>query len=200
MLVTLDISSKEFDAIIGDVEITPNIFLSFPSDIRGVYEFELLNAVVNIFDFKDQIVNQGVCINDDAFLVFGKMRVRIEKVKGADFEFVEGNYHTGRKQYHSWPYTLSRGNVVCTCVGSLSFLKDYYATIYIVTESNPKITLTFDTEETVPYDIFNASSIKHARSKETKYEHTSSPGKLFDHRYFQDYLSGGRIVIKDENS
>ncbi|EGO62688.1 hypothetical protein [Acetonema longum] len=197
MLITLDISNEEFDAVIGDIEITPVIFLDFPSDIRGVYEFELLNSVVNIFHFKDQILSQGVCL-DDTVLIFGKMKVRIEKVKGADFELVEGDYHTGRKQYHTWSYTLNKGDVVCTCVGSLSFLADYCASIYIVTESNPKITLTFDTEETVPYDTTNPNSTKYGKSKVTKYEHTSSPGKLFDHEFFQEHLKIGRIVIKDE--
>lgn len=198
MMVTLDISNVEFDGIVGDTEVTPIIFLNFPSDIRGVYEFELINSVVNIYDFKEQIKHQGLCIKDNSLLIFGKMRVRIDKVKGADFKLVEGDFHIGRKQYHSWPYTLTKGDVVCICGGSLSFLIDYYASIYIVTESNPKITLTFDIEETVPYDFMNASSIKNACSKKTKYKYTSSQGKLFNADFHQKYLGAGRTVIKNE--
>lgn len=199
MLFTLDISNKEFDAILGlDDETTPIIFLDFPSDIRGVYEFELINSVVNIFDYKDQIVYQGLDMEDDSLFVYGRVKIRIERVKGADFELVEGDFHTGRKQYHTWPYTLNKGDVICKCGGNLPFLNDYYASIIIVTENKPKITLTFNTEETVPYDFMNPSSIKLTHSRKTKYEHTSTQGKLFDLNFFQEYVGSGREVIKDE--
>jgi hypothetical protein len=67
-----------------------------------------------------------------------------------------------------------------------------------VTENSPKITLTFDLEDAVPIDITNPCSTKHARSMATKYEHTASQGKLFDHEFFKEYLRGNRTVIKDE--
>lgn len=55
MIVTLDISNEEFDGIIDDGgDFTPTIYLNFPSDIRGIYEFELINTVINIYDFKDK--------------------------------------------------------------------------------------------------------------------------------------------------
>ncbi|QTH46366.1 hypothetical protein J4772_00660 [Cohnella sp. LGH] len=199
MKLTLDISNKEFDSILGaDMEVTPTVFLNFPSDIRGVYEFEMTNAIVNIYDLNEQIEKQGVQTEDDSLFVFGKIKVRIEGVKGADFEFVEGNSHTGRKQYHTWPYTINKGDVVCMCGGKLSFLSGYYASVIVVAEGKQKITLTFDTDEAVPIDIFNKDSIAQAHSKVIEYAHTSSPGKLFDFNFFQDHLSTGREVIKSE--
>ncbi|MCG7408434.1 hypothetical protein MH117_13470 [Paenibacillus sp. ACRRX] len=199
MRLTLDISKEEFDSIVGaDMEVTSTIFLDFPSDIRGVYEFELINSVVNIYDLKDQVKQQGIQIEDDSLFVFGKMKVRIEGVKGADFKFVEGDFHTGRNQYHTWPYTLNKGDVVCMCGGDLSFLSGYYASAIIVAEAKHKITLTFDTDEAVPIDIFNSDSVKKAHLKAMKYEHTSHSGKLFNRNFIQDYLASGRRVIRSE--
>ncbi|QMV42439.1 hypothetical protein [Cohnella cholangitidis] len=199
MKLTLDISKEEFDGIVGaDMKVTPTIFLNFPSDIRGVYEFELMNSIINIYDFKDQLEKQDLKIEDDSLFVFGKMKVRIEGVKGADFEFVEGNSHTGRKQYHTWPYTLNKGDEVCMCGGNLSFLSGYYASVIVVAEGKQKITLTFNTDEAIPIDIFNKDSTTQAHSKVIEYEHTSSPGKLFDFNFFQDYLASGRRVIRNE--
>ncbi|WP_310829415.1 hypothetical protein [Paenibacillus pedocola] len=103
MIITLDISNEEFDAVLGrDDETSPTVFLNFPSDIRGTYEFELLNSVVNIFQFKDQMISQGIDIEDDSLYVYGIMKIRIEKVKGADFELVEGDFFKGRRNFHSW--------------------------------------------------------------------------------------------------
>jgi len=199
MKLSLDISKEEFDGIVGaDMKITPVIFLNFPSDIRGVYDFELMNSIINIYDFKDQIEKQGLKIEDDSLFVFGKMKVRIEGVKGADFKFVEGNYHTGSKRYHTWPYTLTKGDVVCICGGNVSFLSGYFASVIIVAEGKRKITLTFDTDESIPIDIFNKDSTTQVHSKVIEYEHTSTPGKLFDFDFFQDHLATGREVIKNE--
>ncbi|MNC19358.1 hypothetical protein D3C75_672880 [compost metagenome] len=199
MKLTLDISDEEFDGIIGtDMEITPVIFLSFPSDIKGVYEFELMNSTVNIYDFKDQLERQSLKIEEDTLFIFGKMKVRIEGVKGADIEFVEGDFHSGHKQYHSWPYTLNKDDVVCMCGGSLSFLSGYYASVIVVAEHKHKITLTFDTEEAVPIDTFSSESIAKAHSKVMEYEHTSATGKLFNIEFFQEYLASGRRVIRNE--
>lgn len=199
MKLTLDISNKEFDGVVGaDMKVTPTIFLNFPSDIRGAYEFELINSIVNIYDFKDQLEKQGLQVEDDSLLVFGKMKIRIEGVKGADFKLVEGDFHNGRKQYHTWPYTLNKGDVVCMCGGNLSFLTGYYASVIIVAEGKHKITLTFDTDEAIPIDIFNRVSTTQAHSKVIEYEHTSSQGKLFDFNFFQEHLASGREVIKNE--
>lgn len=126
--------------------------------ISGVYEFELLNSVVNIFHFKDQMISQGIDIEDDSLFVYGIMKIWIERVKGADFELVEGDFFKGRKNFHTWPYTLNKGDIICECGGELSFLNDFYASIIIVAEKNSKITLTFDYNETVPYDFTNAES------------------------------------------
>ncbi|KQO01103.1 hypothetical protein [Paenibacillus sp. Leaf72] len=199
MKLTLDISNAEFDGIVDvDAEVTPTIFLNFPSNIKGTYEFELINSIINIYDFKEQIINQGFCIEDDSLFVFGKMKVRIEGVKGADFKITEGDFLTGRKQYHTWPYTLNKGDIICKCGGNLSFLTDSYVSIIMVTENKPKITITFNTEETVPIDFMNSSSIENAHLNRTKYEHTSSQGKLFDFGFFQEYLGSGREVVKSE--
>lgn len=199
MKLTLDISNKEFDGVVGaDMKVTPTIFLNFPSDIRGGYEFELINSIVNIYDFKDQVERQGLQVEDDSLLVFGKMKIRIEGVKGADFKLVEGDFHKGRKQYHTWPYTLNKGDVVCMCGGNLSFLSRYYASVIIVAEGKHKITLTFDTDEAIPIDIFNRDSTTQAHLKVIEYEHTTSQGKLFDFNFFQEHLASGREVIKNE--
>lgn len=172
MKLTLDISNKEFDGVVGaEMEVTPTIFLNFPSDIRGVYEFELTNSLVNIYDFKDQIEIHGLQIEDDSLFVFGKMKVRIEGVKGADFRFVEGD---------------------------ISFLSGYYASVMIIAESKHRITLTFDTDEAVPFDNANSKSILQAHSKAIKYEHTNSRGKLFNFNFFQEYLASGREAIRSE--
>lgn len=40
------------------------------------------------------------------------MKVRIEGVKGADIKLIEGDFLAGRKQYHSWPYTINKGDVI----------------------------------------------------------------------------------------
>lgn len=199
MKLTLDISKKEFDGVVGaDMKVTPTIFLNFPSDIRGVYEFELINSIVNIYDFKDQVEKQGLQVKDDSLFVYGKMKIRIEGVKGADFKLIEGDFHTGRKQYHTWPYTLNKGDVVCICGGNLSFLSGYYASVIIVAEDKHKITITFNTEETVPYDFTNRDSTIQAHSKATKFKHTSSSGKLFNFNFFQEHLASGREVIRNE--
>ncbi|MCM3292753.1 hypothetical protein M3661_21795 [Paenibacillus sp. MER 180] len=199
MVLTLDISNEEFDAIVdGDGELTPTIFLNFPSDIRGIYEFELINTVINIYDFKDQIQNQGLNIEDDSLFVFGKMRVEIEGVKGADFKIIEGNLLEGREQYHSWPYTIDKGDIVCKCGGKLSFLDNCYISLMIVTECKPKITLKFDIAETVPFDFMNSSSIEQAKLKKVDYEQMKFQGKLFDFGFFQEYFGSGRSAIKSE--
>ncbi|MCG7408430.1 hypothetical protein MH117_13450 [Paenibacillus sp. ACRRX] len=199
MKLTLDISEEEFDSIVGaDMEVTSTIFLDFSSDIRGVYESELINSVVNIYDLKDQVEQQGLQIEDGSLFVFGKMKIRIEGVKGADFKFVEGDFRTGCKQYHTWPHTLNKGDVVCMCGGNLSFLSGYYASAIIVAEAKHKITLTFDTDEAVPIDTFNSDSIKKAHSKAMEYKHTSSSGKLFNLNFIQDHLASGRRVIRSE--
>ncbi|MEK5407796.1 hypothetical protein MKX36_17885 [Paenibacillus sp. FSL W8-0439] len=199
MILTLDISNEEFDGIIdGDGEFTPTIFLNFPSDIRGIYEFELINTVIDIYNFKDQIQNQGLHVKDDSLFVFGKMKVRIEGVKGADFKLIEGNLLAGREQYYSWPYTIDSGDIVCKCGGKLSFLEDCYVALMIVTESKPKITLTFDIKETVPFDFMNSSSIEQANLKKVESKQMKSHGKLFDFDFFHEYFGSGRRAIKSE--
>jgi hypothetical protein len=199
MLLTLDISNEEFDAIVdSDGDFTPTIFLHFPSDIRGIYEFELLNTVIDVYNFKDQIQNQGFHVKDDSLFVFGKMNVHIEGVKGADIKFIKGNLLTGHEHYHSWPYTIDKGDTVCKCGGKPSFLDDYYVTLMIVTESKPKITLTFNIEETVPFDFMNSNSVEEANQKKVEYKQTKSHGKLFDFGFFQEHFGSGRIAVKNE--
>ncbi|MFU1798556.1 hypothetical protein ACM1RC_32240 [Paenibacillus azoreducens] len=199
MIVTLDISNEEFDGIIDDGgDFTPTIYLNFPSDIRGIYEFELINTVINIYDFKDQIQNQGLNIEDDSLFVFGKMKVQIEGVKGADFKIIEGNLPEAREQYHSWPYTIDKGDIVCKCGGKLSFFDNCYVALMIVTESKPKITLKFDIAETVPFDFMNSTSIEQAKLKKVDFKQMKSQGKLFDFGFFQEYFGSGRIAIKSE--
>ncbi|WP_059049850.1 hypothetical protein [Paenibacillus senegalimassiliensis] len=199
MKLTLDISGEEFDAIVGaDMEIVPTIFLNFPSDIQGVYEFELVNSMVNIYDFKTQITKQNLSVEGDSLFVFGKMKVQIDGVKGADFKFTEGDYFTGHEQYYTWPYSLQQGDVICMCGGNLSFFPELYATIIVVATENPKITLTFDTDEAIPIDIFDSHSTAKAHSKATRYENNNSSGKLFDNYFFKSYLSTGRKVIREE--
>ncbi|MEO3943962.1 hypothetical protein [Gorillibacterium sp. CAU 1737] len=199
MKLSVDIHKEEFDSVVGtDIEVISTIFLNFPSDINGVYEFELMNSVINLDSFRDQMEEQGFQIKDSSLFVFGKMKIRIEGVKGADFKFIEGDYRIGRKQYHTWPYTLEKGDIVCMCGGNLSFLAGYYASVIIVAEGNHRVTLTFDTDEALPIDIFNKDSTTRAHSKVIEYEHTISPGKMFNFEIFQEYLSAGRKVIKNE--
>ncbi|MFS0556142.1 hypothetical protein [Brevibacillus sp. 179-C9.3 HS] len=199
MILTLDISSEEFDGIVDDGgAFTPTIFLNFPSEIKGIYEFELINTVINIYDFEDQLQDQGLYIKDDSLFVFGKMKVRIEGVKGADFKLIEGNLLVGREHYYSWPYTIDKGDIICKCGGKLSFLEDYYVALMIITESKPKITLTFNIEETVPFDFMNSSSIEQANLKKIEYKQTKFHGKLFDFGFFQEHFGSGRRAIKSE--
>ncbi|MCA1294954.1 hypothetical protein LBW89_18225 [Paenibacillus sp. alder61] len=201
MIITLDISHEEFDGIVAnDGEFSPVIFLNFPRDISGSYEFELMNTVINIFDVKDQLERLGVRSEEDSLFVFGTIHVRIEGVKGADFEMVEGGFHTGRRRYHSWPYTLRKGDVVCISGGRLSFLEDCYASIRIVAESRPRITLTFNLDETIPYDFMNSSRTNRARSAKSVHTYTSSPGRLFDPRFFREHFGTGRIAVRSEIS
>ncbi|RUT29540.1 hypothetical protein EJP77_14275 [Paenibacillus zeisoli] len=200
MKITLDISSKEFDGIVGEEpHLKQTIFLSFQSEIKGEYKFEFMNSTINIFDFKDHLASQGLQFDSDSLFVFGKMQVLITRVKGADIKLLEEiNNRAVREQYYTWPYTLSEGNVVCICGGYLSFLADFYASVFIVTESNPKITLTFNSDEALPYDFTSPSSIKRAQLSETKFE-TNSPGKLFNFDYFSGHFGTGRRVIKSED-
>ncbi|RRJ61851.1 hypothetical protein EHV15_01820 [Paenibacillus oralis] len=199
MIITLDISNEEFDGIVADDgEFSPVIFLNFPSDLRGIYEFELMNTVINIYDFKDQLQSLGIGTEEDSLFVYGKIYVRIEGVKGADFKFVEGDFHTGRRRYHSWPYTINEGDVVCKCGGRLSFLEDCYASIMIVTESRPKITLTFNLEETVPFDFMKSRSIELAHTLKAGHTYTNSPGKMFNHSFFREHFGSGRKAIRSE--
>ncbi len=88
--------------------------------------------------------------------------------------------------------------MVCRCGGNLSFLNDFYASIIIVAEKGSKITLTFDYNETVPYDVTNSESTRLAHLKKTEYKHTNTQGKLFDIDFFREYMGTDRIVIKDE--
>ncbi|MNJ77637.1 hypothetical protein D3C77_751820 [compost metagenome] len=68
----------------------------------------------------------------------------------------------------------------------------------IVTESKPKITLTFDIAETVPFDFMNSTSIEQAKLKKNEYKQIKSHGKLFDLSFFQEYFGSGRVAIKNE--
>lgn len=199
MNLTIDISNEEFDGIVDDSgDFIPTIFLGFPSDIRGTYEFELINTVINIYDFQDQIQKQGFHIKDDSLFVFGKMKVQIEKVKGADFKIIEGSSPEASEQYLSWPYTIDKGDIVCKSGGKLSFLDNCYVALMIVTESKPKITLTFDITETVPFDFMNGTSIEQAKLKKNEYKQIISHGKLFDFTFFKDHFGSGRVAIKNE--
>lgn len=199
MNLTIDISNEEFDGIVNDSgDFTPTIFLSFPNDIRGTYEFELINTIINIFDFQDQIQNQGIDLKDDSLFVFGKIKVQIEKVKGADFIINEGNFPDIRELYLSWPYTIDKGDTVCKSGGKLSFVENCYVALMIVTENNPKITLTFDITETIPFDFMNSISIEQAKLKKNEYKQIISKGKLFDFSFFKEHFGSGRVAIKNE--
>ncbi|MOA60860.1 hypothetical protein D3C78_1858640 [compost metagenome] len=68
----------------------------------------------------------------------------------------------------------------------------------IVTESKPKITLTFDITETVPFDFMNGTSIEQAKLKKNEYKQIISHGKLFDFTFFKDHFGSGRVAIKNE--
>lgn len=199
MNITIDISNEEFDEIVDDSgDFIPTIFLGFPSDIRGEYEFELINTVINIYDFQDQLEKQGFNIKDDSLFVFGKMKVKIEKVKGADIKIIDGSASESREQYLSWPYTIEKGDTVCKSGGKLSFLNNCYVVLMIITESKPKITLTFDIKETIPFDFMNSTSIEQAKLKKNEYKQIISRGKLFDFTFFKDYFGSGRVAIKNE--
>lgn len=200
MQLTLDISHKEFDEIVDDTgNFDATIFLNFPSDIRGVYEFELINTVVNVYDFKNQVEQQGFFLEEDSVFVFGKTKVRIEKVKGAEFKVINSSAPEINEHYYSWPYTIDEGDTVCKCGGKMPFFHDFYASLMVVTEQNPKVTLTFDTSETVPFDFTKGISIEQASFNKKQYELKSS-GKLFDFAFFQKHFGSGRVAIKSEKS
>lgn len=198
MVISLDISNEEFDGIVGiNEDLAPALFMNFPCDIKGVYEFGIVNATINIFDLKEQLINQGMLIDDDSLFVHGEMKVRIEGVKGADFKLIQGDYLNGEKQYFSWPYELHEGDVICLCGGYLPFLNNYFASIIIVTHQTPQITLTFNYDDTIPFDFTSSESIENAQLMKREFAPNASQGKLFDFEFFQHHLGTGRRAIKD---
>lgn len=200
MILTIDIGDEEFDSIVDSSgEFQPIIFLNFASDIKGLYEFELANTVINIFDFEDQLQMQGFFSKEDSLFVFGKLKVQIDGVKGANLKWSKDkSFKKESEKYYNWPYTINKDDRVCYCGGYLSFLTDYYATLMIVTDSKYQIKLTFDLKESIPFNSMDNSSLQQAKLKQFQYKNENFQGKLFDTDFFKEYFLTGRKAIKDE--
>ena len=206
MEIALDITDC-FNGVIDyvNMEVTPIIFLNFPSDIRGRYEFELMNFRLVLNDFICKQMNAYHPVFDDvvssdflfkSLFINGKARFQFSGVKGADIEFaMEEDFINGKKSYHSWDYKIEKGDYAYVCGGFASFTP-WFSTIYLLVSEDNKVVVKFSSDDFIFIDDYDD---RYAASKESKYFYSKSKGKLFDFRFMKEYfLAGQEKAIKDE--
>jgi len=188
MDITLDITNKfntlvNYDYFLDNAPMNPIIFLEFPNNIVGGYEFELMNFGLNISsEMKERFGNSLPNFKDifecsyqyQRIIIYGKAKFKITGLKGGDVKFTDiDNPLNGKKFYYTWPYKVEKGDFDFICGGNSSF-SPHFTTVHLIGSRNARATITFSSEDYILICDDQIDTEDIAASKQTPYNYVQA--------------------------
>ena len=233
MKITLDITNKFMTVVNHEhyfdmAPMFPVLFLDFLNDLSDRYCLRLMNFGLNIDkEMEAELARHSPHFDDivssdfthKSLLIFNEATFEFSGIKGGDARFYGINEaNKGEALYHTWPYTITKGDYQFLCGGHSPF-SPHYILLHLIGKSDSKATITFSSDDYILIDPFSIEMEEHEASKQTPLSIqrsdkgaeflsacTHTAGRMFDFGFYTKHFKlvyGDRfhtsIAVKSEN-